>query len=173
MVTNNPLDDLPTNEWDALIISIIKPFFSLCRRDPSISYEDLQQEAWIGLLTASERYDPTKAKFTTFAYHYIRGRVMTYITSRTKNKSYQLTEDPLDMDLQSCVDTNIEADDIMRTILETVSDQKHTDLLHEHFVQDKSFRQIARERGVSHEIISNRVNKLISVLQKRMWNENA
>jgi hypothetical protein len=49
---NNPLDSIPQNEWDAIIISILKPFLPLCARDTLITPEDLQQEAWIGLLRA-------------------------------------------------------------------------------------------------------------------------
>lgn len=174
MVTNdNPLESIPHNEWDRLIISIIKPFYPLCRRDSTLSPEDLQQEAWIALLRACERYDPKKAKLTTFAYHYIRGSVMTYIAKHTRNKPYQVDEDSLDLDYNSYTDSTVENGDLMKTMLQMVEGEEHADLLVEHFVHNKSFRQLAKERGVSHEAIANRVHKLLDLLQSRLSHENS
>ena len=165
MDTNdNPLASIPQNEWDRLIISIIKPFYPLCRKDSTLSPEDLQQEAWIALLKACERYDPKKAKLTTFAYHYIRGSVMCYIAKHTKNKPEQSDEDPADLEHKSYTDDSVETTDLMRTMLETIAQEEHADLLQEHFVQNKSFRQLAKERGVSHEAVANPIHKLLGLL---------
>lgn len=174
MDTNDsPLNCIPQNEWDALIISILKPFFSLCTRDTLITKEDLQQEAWISLLIACERYDSLKGKFITFAYHYIRGRVMRYISRVTRNKPYQIDEDATLLDDRVYEDTTVERHDFMKTIFSLVSDQKYTELLHEHFINDKSFRQIAKETNTSHSSVANRVNGLLDLLELRLENENA
>lgn len=172
-MSGNPLDELQQNEWDALIISILKPFYSLCKKDALVTPEDLQQEAWIGLLAACERYDARKAKFVTFAYHYIRGHVMRYIAKRTKNKPTQLDEDPILLDERQYEESGYERRDIMQTIMSNVSDQEHADLLTEHFVLDKSFRQIAKDHGVSHEAIATRIHKLLDLLEIRLSHENA
>lgn len=174
---NSPIDILPNNEWDALIISILKPMYCLCSKDQLVTPEDLQQEAWIGLLRAAERYDPGKAKFTTFAYSYIRGHVMRYIAKRTINKPVQVDIDDDDnkesIYSASYVDTKPEKNDLIRMILDKVSGEKHIDLLVEHFVYDKSYRKIAKERGVSHETIAIRINKLLDILEMRLNHENA
>lgn len=170
---DNPIDLLPKNEWDALIISILKPMYSLCSKDMLVSPEDLQQEAWIGLLRAAERYDPGKAKFTTFAYSYIRGHVMRYVAKRTINKPNQIDLDEFDTDDQSYIDDSSEKHDTMYTIFSKVSNEKYFDLLVEHFIYDKSFRKIAKERGVSHETIATRVNKLLDLLEIRLNPKNA
>ena len=39
--------------------------------------DDLFQEGVIGLITAAWRYDPTQTTFSTYAYHHIRGTVLT------------------------------------------------------------------------------------------------
>lgn len=39
--------------------------------------DDLFQEGVIGLITAAWRYDPTQSAFSTYAYHHIRGTVLT------------------------------------------------------------------------------------------------
>jgi RNA polymerase sigma factor (sigma-70 family) len=171
-MTDNPLDSIPRNEWDAIILSIIQPFIPWCSRDTLITVDDLQQEAWIGLLRACERYDAKRAKFTTFAYSYIRGHVMRYITKMTRNKPYQVNEDITIIDEREYEDDTAEKHDFMTTVFGLVADQKYVELLHEHFVNNKSFRQIARETNVSHVSIANRVNKLLDLLQTRLSHEN-
>ena len=170
---NNPINDLPQNEWDALILSILKPFVSLCSKDALVSVEDLQQEAWIALLAASQRFDPRLAKFTTYAYHYIRGHVMRYIRKKTSNKPTQVIDDPIDVDERGYTDDHIERDDCMSVIMSNVSDQQHAELLVEHFVYGLSFRKMAKNHGVSHETIASRVNKLLDLLHIRMSHENS
>jgi len=39
--------------------------------------DDLFQEGVIGLITAAWRYDPTQTTFSTYAYHHVRGKVLT------------------------------------------------------------------------------------------------
>ena len=170
---DSPLNCIPRNEWDALILSILTPLFSLCNRDALINPEDLQQEAWISLLVACERYDSTKAKVTTFAYHYIRGSVMRYITKATRNKPNQIDKDARLLDTRTCEDVTVEQQDFMKIVFSLVSDQKHVELLHEHFLKDKSFRQIARETNSSHASIANRVHDLLDTLEIRLGHENA
>jgi len=173
MNNNSPLDTLPKNEWDALIIHILKPFYHLCRKDVLVDPEDLQQEAWIALLCACERYDPTRAKFVTFAYHYIRGRVMRYILQKTNNKLNQLSEDAIFLNEKSFVENNVESNDFMKTMLGTVENEPFNDLLIEHFVKNKSYRTIGKEQGLSHEIIRKRLNTLVSLIEMRLQNDNS
>jgi RNA polymerase sigma factor (sigma-70 family) len=172
-IPNSPMDIIPSNEWDAIILSIIKPFLPLCSRDTLITVEDLQQEAWIGLLRACDKYDAKRAKFTTFAYTYIRGHVMRYITKATRHKPHQVDEDGAELDERIVEDVEVESNDLMHAIFGKVADQEHAQLLYDHFVYDKSFRQIAKESGVSHVAVANRINKLLDLLEQRLSHENA
>ena len=172
-MNSSPLDSVKKNDWDAIILSILKPLLPLCARDTLITVEDLQQEAWIGLILAAERYDAKRSKFTTFAYTYIRGHVMRYITKVTRNKPLQVDEDATLLDDRVFEDNSVEREDFMETVFDKVADQEHSELLHEHFILGKSFRQIARETEVSHVAIANRVNKLLDVLEQRLSHENA
>jgi len=177
-MNDSPLSTLQQNEWDAFILSILKPFYTLCKKDVLVNLEDLQQEAWIGLLAACDRYDPGRAKFTTYAYHYIRGHIMRYVAKKTKDKPTQVDEDPsmyIDKrkECSENVTADVECNDLITTILEKVSDQKDAYLLVEHYLKDKSFRQIARETGVSPEAISTRIHKLLDLLEIRLHHENA
>lgn len=172
-MNNNPIDSIPQNEWDAIILSIIKPLLPLCSRDTLITVEDLQQEAWIGLLLACDRYDANRAKFTTFAYCYIRGHVLRYITKVTRHKPVQVDEDATVLDDREYEDTTAEYKDFIQTIFDLLGDQEHIELLKEHFVHGKSFRQIAKDSGVTHVAVANRVNKMLDLLEKRLNHENA
>lgn len=172
-MTDNPLDSIPQNEWDAIILSIIKPLLPLCARDTLITVEDLQQEAWIGLLRACDKFDANRAKFTTFAYSYIRGHIMRYIAKSTLNKPNQVDEDAVLLDDREYEDDTADRQDLISTIFDKVSNEEHVELLYAHFINGKSFRQIARETNVSHVAIANRVNKLLDTLEKRLSHENA
>jgi predicted DNA-binding protein YlxM (UPF0122 family) len=61
----------------------------------------------------------------------------------------------------------------MQTVVGLLSDQKHIDLLEQHFIHGKSFRQIAKETSVSHVAVANRINKLLDLLETRLNHENA
>lgn len=175
-MNTNPITNIPKNEWDAIILSIIKPFMPLCNADNLITVEDLQQESWIGLLRAAEKYNAGGAKFTTFAYSYIRGYVLRYITkclndkSEVSSLSYEYCEED---DVRFVEDTEAERSDIMNTIFGLIEGEDNVELLEEYFVKDKSFRQIAKEVGISHVSVANRVNSLLDILEKRLKHENA
>jgi len=169
---NKPLEELSQEQWDALILSIIKPYFSICYARRTLSIDDLKQEAWIGLLNACKNYNPEKGKFVTYAYFYIKGMVVRFINKQTQIK-FADTEDDLISLCGEYEDSSAERKDLMDIVTKKVSDQKHQDLLEEYFVNQKTCRQIAKERGVSHQLINNRIKKLLNVLERRLINENA
>src|SRR3712207_7622501 len=56
----------------------------------SIDKEDLEQEGIIGLIIAAGKYDlnnPKKAKFITYAIHWIYSKINRYIKQRKDRKS--------------------------------------------------------------------------------------
>lgn len=61
-----------------LVINIAKHYHS-----PMIPFEDLVQEGAIGLMTAVERYDPTKGfRFSTYATHWIKQSISRAIDNK-------------------------------------------------------------------------------------------
>jgi len=44
-----------------------------------ITKEDLQQEGWVALLEARQRYSPAEGSFETFATSYVRGYMLNYL----------------------------------------------------------------------------------------------
>lgn len=165
MLNNNLLKTIPQKEWDAMIYSILRPFLNFCYSNSLISKEDLTQEAWLGLLSACEHYDPTKSKFTTFAYHYIRGYIMNFINKR-------LTNEDLDGNI---IESFYEEshDDLIETITKKLYDQKQLNILIDHFVNNKSYRTIAKEQNMSHEMVGVHIRRMLDLLSKRLKHENA
>jgi RNA polymerase sigma factor (sigma-70 family) len=171
-MSDNPIDSLPQGEWDKLISSILRPYLSFAVNDPLISREDLEQEAWVALMTAASNYDPTKSKFSTYAYHYILGRIRRYVLEKTRVSSSRIDIDPIEIE-SGYIDNTIEDTELVKSIMLAVSDQPHAHFLVEHFIKGKSFRKIAKENGMSHQGVVMHVKKLINILEKRMNHENA
>lgn len=179
MDANHQIETLPPQEWDALIGEVLKRYRHLCGDDALIDNEDLQQEAWIALLKASQDYDPNKrTKFTTFAYDRIRYHLCGYITKRLENKPTQIAEDPFDYIDQCDIkktsyrDQSIEQRDLVRTIFGAIADEQHAHLLQEHFVRGLSYRKLATMYQCSHETIGTRINRLLALLEKRLDKNN-
>lgn len=170
---DSPLNSLPQSEWDALISSILRPFLSYAKNDPLISYQDLEQEAWVALLNAAKNYDSSlKTKFTTYAYYYIRGGVMRYILEKTRLSPKRIDAEPTEIEA-GYTDNTLDEAELMSSILNAVSTEPHANFLIEHFVKGKSFRKIAKESSMSHQGVAMHVNRLIKLLEKRLSHENA
>ena len=71
-----------------LIEDNMKLVYSLIRKEyPTyIGDEDLVQSGMLGLCQAAEQYDPSRTKFSTFAYICIRNAIRNELKSRTKHQ---------------------------------------------------------------------------------------
>jgi len=170
---NDLINTLPETEWDKIIKKIISPFNTFVIKDALLDRDDLKQEAWISLLNAVDKYDPSKGKFVTFAYNHIRWGIIRYIKQKTSNKPHQFHDDELlEQEDTEDFENNIERRDLVSTIMSVLSDQKHTELLIEYFVHNKSLRRIATEYDVCHETVKSRIKKLLCTLEKRLSHNN-
>ena len=168
-----PIETLPQHEWDALIGSIVKRYYHLCGDDALIDREDLQQEAWIALLNATQDYDPEKAKFSTFAHQRIRYHLCNYISQRIANKPTQVADDPFEYTQGTTfVDETVEQRDLVDTIFGKVAGEQHAHLLRDHFLGGLTYRTLATMYSCSHETIRARIDKLLGVLEKRLSKDN-
>lgn len=169
----NPIDSLPQSEWDALISSILQPFLTYIEKDPLISYEDLRQEAWIGLLNAAKNYDPNiKAKFSTYAYYYIRGNILHYIRIKTRLSPQRLDEDCQNIEV-GYIDNSLENSELIDSIFRVISNEPNVDLLVEYYINGKTYRKIAKENDMSHQCVAMHIKRLRNLLSKRLKHENA
>jgi len=177
MTTQNPLETLTVDEWDALIISIVKRYFSIARRSSGIDIDDLKQEAWHALMRACKNHDPEKAaksgvKFSTYAYAYIDGQLRRYVSNSYKNPASvdidNVTIEDEDYDLEG----DFVKDELAAKIFELADGAKHSELLVEHFVKGKTYRQIASELGVSHNLIHLRIHSVLKKVQEDLYDDN-
>lgn len=171
LMKNDPLNEVPQSEWDALIYSILKPFLVYIKKDPLISREDLEGEAWVALLSASKTYDASKAKFTTYAYCHILGRIRRYIREKTRLDG-RIDIEPIEVE-QGYVDKTVEDTELKNTMLDAIANEPYAHFVIEHYIHGKSFRKIAKEYGISHQGVAMHVEKLLQLLEKRLSHENS
>jgi RNA polymerase sigma factor (sigma-70 family) len=64
-------------KYDSLVRSIAWP---IAKKVPSLGFEDLVQEGWIGLINAQEMYDASLGSlFSTYAHHKIKSAIMDFM----------------------------------------------------------------------------------------------
>jgi RNA polymerase sigma factor (sigma-70 family) len=173
---NNPLNNVAQHEWERIIESIVKRYAQFADSDALLAYEDLKQEAWVGLLHSCDRYDPKEGtKFTTFAHDMIRFHLCRFITRRKlEYRPNQVQIEALDViDAKGYIDNSVENADVLSAILEAVKGEPYVHLLIEHFIKGMSYRALEAKHGMSHANIGNKINALLRRLEKRVSYQNA
>ena len=103
----------PKNRYDGVPARVIRNIRfkakQLARRRavPGMDADDLEQDLLLDLLQRSDRYDPARASFETFAEHVINHRIAT-LTSPTRRRRAELSMISLDAPVQ-CHDDEYEA----------------------------------------------------------------
>lgn len=184
--SKSPLETLTTDEWDALIISIVKRYFALTRFNSAIDVDDLKQEAWHALMRACQNHDPDKAaksgvKFSTYAYAYIDGQLRRYVSTHCRLTNYVKTdaeECGVDFRELPSSDDGVDIEDkladaeLAGKIFKLAEGEKHYDILIQHFVNGKTYRQIAAELGVTHALIGQRIHAMLEKVQEQLSDDN-
>lgn len=180
--SKSPLETLTTDEWDALIISIVKRYFALTRFNSAIDVDDLKQEAWHALMRACQNHDPNKAaksgvKFSTYAYAYIDGQLRRYVSTHCRLTDYCKTDSEDFMGFPA-VEDGVDLEDkladaeLAGKIFKLAKGEKHYDILIQHFVNGKTYRQIAAELGVTHALIGQRIHAMLEKIQEQLSDDN-
>lgn len=137
--------------------------------------DDIRQEASYGLFQAIAGYDPSKGKFSTFAYLCMNRRVLNLIKEangekhKALNESYpiliyesqmQSPELPEDMIIR-----RESASELMKKMQETLSKFEYKIFI-AFFVEGINYRVIAQEFGVEPKKIDNTVQRIKVKLRK-------
>jgi RNA polymerase primary sigma factor/RNA polymerase sporulation-specific sigma factor len=80
-----------TEKNKGIVNKLANKFYT--ERTSSIDKEDLEQEGYIGLMLAADKYDlnnPTKAKFITYATHWIYSKMNRFIRTKNTNEETSL-----------------------------------------------------------------------------------
>ena len=183
---------MTTKEQDALILSNLDYATKLARVRHSstpctVTLEDLEGTALLGLTQAARTYDPTRGtKFTTWAYYRILGAMVDELrsldhapqklrTEANKDKTIKVKEIMLFEDLNTTEDNEEECHDPVdyreedpsegparRDVIEKVRGELDPilwEIYFEHYAEGKPAAHIARERGVTRQCIAKRLAK--------------
>lgn len=80
-----------TEKNKGIVNKLANKFYT--ERTSSIDKEDLEQEGYIGLILAADKYDlnnPAKAKFITYAIHWIYSKMNRFIRTKNTNEETSL-----------------------------------------------------------------------------------
>lgn len=142
--------------------------------NPAIA-EEIFHEAWLGLIKAKDRYEPT-AKFTTYLYHLAHNRLIDYYRRQAAGIpiSYDDDPDPL-MERQADVaehepENELDRQRLAKKLLGLIADlpdaQRETFLLREE--AGMSIEEIAVATGVNAETAKSRLRYAVAKLRSGM-----
>jgi len=172
---NDLIETIPYNEWDAIVYTTIRRYIPACTRDNILTVDDLKQEAWIAILDARDKYDPSRGvKFHVFAINYINWHILRLINRKLKLniKPHNVSEEVID-DEHYYLQDDVGKGEVMEKALEYLGEQKHIDMFLEYFMSGKSIRKIASEYDLSHARIHMIIKSMLDILRCKMKNENA
>ncbi|MDF1508155.1 sigma-70 family RNA polymerase sigma factor [Robertmurraya sp. DFI.2.37] len=111
--------------------------------------EEFYQTGLIALWQASERYDFKKGSFSSFAYSYIRGRILTELTKHHKHENHYVVpdEDYWNMLEDHSLCTPLEKESILAYCQNLTTNQKKWVLYT--ILADLSIKKIAEIENVS------------------------
>ena len=116
-----------------------------------VSFEDLIQEGFLGLLEAEKRFDSSKkAKFSTYAFYWIKKRILETIRKEKIQSldSLELNEEILENPIVKRAYESKDLDIFSLNKNLTPLEQKIFKL---HFQEEKSLSQIAKKLGICRE----------------------
>jgi len=131
-------------------LPLIKSIASKYQKE-GVSFEDLIQEGFLGLLEAKERFDPSKKiKFSTYAFYLIKKKILDAIRKENIQSlnSIKLKEEILE---GTYYGENLESRDFDVASLNknlSVLEQK---IFRLHFQEGKTLSQIAKELSIRRE----------------------
>ena len=142
--------------------------------NPAIA-EEIFHEAWLGLIKAKDRYEPT-AKFTTYLYHLAHNRLIDYYRRQAAGIpiSYDDDPDPL-MERQADVaehepENELDRQRLTKKLLGLIADlpdaQREAFLLREE--AGMSIEEIAVATGVNAETAKSRLRYAVAKLRSGM-----
>ncbi len=143
-------------------LPLVKSVASRYKKE-GVSFEDLVQEGFLGLLEAKKRFDPSKKiKFSTYAFYWIKKKILEAIQKEKIQSldSVELNEEILESPI---IEKTYESED-----LEVFLDKHLTPLEQKvfklYFQQAKTLSQIAKDLGIRRE----RVRQIKQLLLRKI-----
>jgi len=116
-----------------------------------VSFEDLIQEGFLGLLEAEKRFDPSKKiKFSTYAFYWVKKKILEAIQKEKIQSldSLKLNEEILE---NPTIEKTYESKDLHIFSLNKNLSSLEQKIFKLYFQEGKSLPQIAKELGIRRE----------------------
>lgn len=149
-----------------LVIFIAKPFFN-------DGFDDIIQIGNIALIEAVERFNTsTNYRFNSYAFPYIKGKILNYI-NQNKIISSPI-DDEIELIEQSIFNSpdDLTDDKILIIKLLNTLNNKEKSILIEYFMNNKSFQEIGDNNNTSKQLIHHHYKKAINKLRNKINDKN-
>ena len=169
------------SQTDKLITQYSNFAYSVARiyRNKGLDWEDLKQESLIGLLKASQHYDPGKnVKFTTYASYWIKKQICEALKKDTRHLEEELHENiPTDNNIDQNPDysnynLNVrkENTEYPQFIFNFPSDMPaiEKNILRLSFQENQTLKEIAELMSISVERVKQHKKKALRRLKKHL-----
>lgn len=111
------------------------------------NHDEFYQIGLLGLWDASKNYDEQKAQFTTYAYSFIRGRMLTFLRKEKKWEDHCLYPKESYWDSLECESSMLEKETLLSHFYQLTDKQENWVLLR--FYLGLSNQEIAKQEKVS------------------------
>lgn len=153
-------------EMHPMILSIIK------RLNIYKNHEEFYQIALIALWEAYRSYNPTKAKFSTFAYHYIQGYLKTELQRQTRKDDNEHQPDDVGWNqIANQLKEESEHDEWFLQDLIKQLKPKQQQFIDLHFMKGMKLTEIAEILGVSYPTVKYWRKQALAVLREKLMKE--
>ncbi len=153
------IEEINLNDYSKLVTMLARKYTH------NIEFQkDLEQEGYLGLLEAKIKYDPTKnTKFSTFAYLFIKSKMIDFYN---KNINNQCSELNFDIESNENILENVIVLEELNDTLDCCSNKAKEIILQK--LNGKTTREIANNMGISKSQVSYILSKEKDKLYKKI-----
>lgn len=168
------ITSVPNEEWKLIINKVVslvclhRPY----RNEALVSRDDLEQQAWVAVYRAGERFDPTRGtKFTTFAYASIYRELCRFIDS-TNKKSVPCVESTMVSGISALENVRVEDSfhevqedaELVNMAMQTLSPHDQ-EIIMAHVSEGLTFREMGERFNVNWTGVSKRFYRAMEKLR--------
>ncbi|MDL0420644.1 sigma-70 family RNA polymerase sigma factor [Caldibacillus thermoamylovorans] len=136
------------------------------------NHEEYYQIALISLWRAYQSYDPNKASLTTYAYHYIRGSILTELRKQIQKDEHEHQPDDVGWNQIANETADNKSDEtwILQDIIKQLppKQQQFIDL---HFIKGHKLTEIAENLGVGYSTVKLWKREVLAALKEQLGKE--
>ena len=142
----------------------LKVAYRYVKSDQPVKDSDEFSDACIGLMQASENYNPNLGvRFSTYAYRCMSNAIINGIRKRNRtNKHFSVIEEINDLEGKIIKEDNV---DVVEKLISGL-EGRNKDVVVSHYLEGETFASIGRRLGVTRSAISQTCNKALSKMRK-------